>query len=110
MMLAKNQLTGQVIGTRWGYGGAKYAWKPLPSNLKFRVSNGVVVYHLTSDIFLMLSGFRCWYYAVAFGHRVNLESKHPPTLRLFLETKQVMIPGFGSSKCMIYSNCPSRKA
>ena len=83
----KNQLTGQVIGTRWGYGGAKYAWKPITIKPEVPpVSNGVVVIPSNKryifdvgdglpDVGTMRVRVR--------ASRVNLESKHPPTLRLF---------------------------
>ena len=83
----KNQLTGQVIGTRWGYGGAKYAWKPITIKPEVPpVSNGVVVIPSNKryifdvgdglpDVGTMRVRVR--------ASRVNLESKHLPTLRLF---------------------------
>ena len=83
----KNQLTGQGIGTRWGYGGAKYAWKPITIKPEVPpVSNGVVVIPSNKryifdvgdglpDVGTMRVRVR--------ASRVNLESKHPPILRLF---------------------------
>ena len=83
----KDLITGQGIGTRWSYGGAKYAWTPtrtrpeippvlpdvvvIPANSKFIVDVGDGL----PDVGTMRVRIR--------AARVTAEGKHPPTLRLF---------------------------
>lgn len=83
----KDLITGQGIGTRWSYGGAKYAWTPtrtrpeippvlpdvvvIPANSKYIVDVGDGL----PDVGTMRVRIR--------AARVTPEGKHPPTLRLF---------------------------
>lgn len=83
----KNLITGYGVKTRWGYGGAKYAWTPsrtrpkvppvlldvvvIPANLKYIVDVGDGL----PDVGTMRVRIR--------AARVTPEGKHPPTLRLF---------------------------
>ena len=83
----KNRITGQGIGTRWSYGGAKYAWKPITIRPEVPpISTGVVV----------IPAGKKYIFDVGDGlpdsgtmrvriraSRVNSDSKHLPTLRLF---------------------------
>ena len=83
----KNQLTGQGIGTRWGYGGAKYAWKPIKIKPDVPpISTGVVVIppnkRYIFDVGDGLPDAGTMRVRIR-ASKVNLESKHSPTLRLF---------------------------
>ena len=83
----KNQLTGQGIGTRWGYGGAKYAWKPIKIKPDIPpISTGVVVIppnkRYIFDVGDGLPDAGTMRVRIR-ASKVNLESKHSPTLRLF---------------------------
>ena len=83
----KNLITGQGIGTRWGYGGAKYAWKPIIIKPDAPpISNGVVVIPANKkyifDVGDGLPDAGTMRVRIR-ASRVNSESKHSPTLRLF---------------------------
>ena len=83
----KDLITGQGIGTRWSYGGAKYAWTPTHTRPEIPpVLPDVVVIAANSkyivdvgdglpDVGTMRVRIR--------AARVTPEGKHPPTLRLF---------------------------
>ena len=83
----RDLVTGQGIRTQWGYNGAKYAWKPTDTRPEVPpVSPDVVMLPLNAryiiDVGDWLPDTGTMRVRIR-ASRVSMETKHPPTLRLF---------------------------